>query len=166
MGVSLVVCQLLGIHDSFTFSAGLFDYLLNWGIAQKPWMLIPIGLAFAVVYFFVFYFFIKIFDIKTPGREDDEDESGEKGTVKASADDNLSELAEKYLALLGGKENIREIEACITRMRLILNDNTGISESDLKALGAAGVMKAGNEATQVIVGTKAELLVDEMKKLL
>ena len=166
MGVSLVVCQLLGIHDSFTFSAGLFDYLLNWGIAQKPWMLIPIGLAFAVVYFFVFYFFIKIFDIKTPGREDDEDESGEMGTVKASADGNLAELAEKYLALLGGKENIREIEACITRMRLILNDNTGISESDLKALGAAGVMKAGNEATQVIVGTKAELLVDEMKKLL
>lgn len=168
MGASLVVCQLMGIHDSFTFSAGLFDYVLNYGIAQKPLLIIPIGLVFAVIYFFIFYFMIKIFDIKTPGREDDDSETESSQSPKSSATQNgdLQELAAKYLELLGGKENIREIEACITRLRLVLEDNTEINESELKGLGASGVMKAGNQATQVIVGTKAELLVDEMKKLL
>lgn len=163
MGVSLVVCQLLGIHDSFTFSAGLFDYLLNWGKAQKPWLIIIIGLIFAVIYFLVFTFFIRKFNIKTPGREDDSEGSTQQ---KIEGDKTMAELAQKYLKALGGKENIKEIEACITRLRLVLQSNKDVDEKELKALGANGVMKAGDQATQVIVGTKAELLVDEIKKLI
>lgn len=167
MGISLVICQLLGIHYAFTFSAGLFDYILNWGLADKPWLILPIGLAFAVLYFFIFYFFIKKFNIKTPGREDDDEEiDAASATKEKSSSADMAELAEQYLSVLGGKENIQEIEACITRLRLVLQDNSKVSEKALRKLGAAGVMKAGNQATQVVVGTKAELLVDEMKKLL
>ncbi len=166
MGISLVVCQLLGVHDSFTFSAGLFDYLLNWGLAQKPWLILIIGLIFAAVYFAVFTLFIRVFDIKTPGREDEDDaeQTGDKSTEKEKSDFAL--LAKEYLKALGGKENIQEIEACITRLRMVLKSNAHIDEKELKLLGASGVMKMGNQATQVIVGTKAEFLVDEIKKLL
>lgn len=167
MGFSLLVCQIMGIHASFTFSAGLFDYVLNWGISQKPWLIIPIGLVFAVIYFFVFYFLIKILDIRTPGREDSEKNVESESDCKSKPSNNdLNELAVKYIEWLGGKENIHEIEACITRLRLVLDDNTKINEDALKSNGAAGIMKAGNQAAQVVVGTKAEMLVDEIKKLL
>jgi N-acetylglucosamine PTS system EIICBA or EIICB component len=73
-GASLAICQALGIHDGFSFSAGLFDYVFNYDIATKPLLLIPVGLAFAVVYYFLFTFAIKRFDIMTPGREPDADE--------------------------------------------------------------------------------------------
>ena len=73
-GVSLALCQALGIHDGFSFSAGLFDYVFNYNIATKPLLLIPIGLAFALVYYFLFTFAINKFNIQTPGREPDADE--------------------------------------------------------------------------------------------
>jgi len=162
-GVSLAVCQILGIRDSFTFSAGAIDYAINWNIAEKGWLIIPLGLVFAVIYFFLFVFFIKKFDLKTPGREDD-DESTEFTVIEKAK--GLAGMAAEYIALLGGKDNIKEIEACITRIRLTLLDNKDVDEAALKAVGASGLMKAGSQVTQVIVGTKAELLVDEMKKLL
>ncbi|MGX8709102.1 N-acetylglucosamine-specific PTS transporter subunit IIBC [Clostridium sp. KNHs216] len=162
-GLSLVVCNMLGIRDSFTFSAGLFDYLINWTKAANGWMIIPVGLVFAVVYFFLFVFFIKKFNLKTPGREDDEETSSFSALVEDQGFDNI---AKKYIAALGGAENIKEIDSCITRIRLTLVSNKELNEKDFKALGASGVMKAGTQVTQVIVGTKAELLVDAMKKYL
>jgi len=162
-GVSLVVCSMFGIHDSFTFSAGLTDYLLNWNIATNGWMLIPIGLAFGVVYFFLFVFVIKKFNLKTPGREDDDETANFSQLVD---DQGFDEIAKKYIAALGGTENIKEIESCITRIRLVLVSNKELDEKAFKALGASGVMKAGSQVTQVIVGTKAELLVDAMKKFI
>lgn len=162
-GLSLAICQILGIRDSFTFSAGAIDYVINWTKATNGWLIIPMGLAFGVVYFFLFMFVIKKFDLKTPGREDDE-ESVEFAAIERNK--GLAGMAAEYIALLGGAQNIKELEACITRMRLVLADNKNVDERALKALGASGVMKAGNQVTQVIVGTKAELLVDEMEKLL
>lgn len=162
-GLSLVVCNMLGIRDSFTFSAGLVDYLLNWTKAANGWMIIPVGLVFAVIYFLLFVFFIKKFDIKTPGREADEETTSFSKLVD---DQGFDEIAKKYIEALGGAENIKEIESCITRVRLVLVDNKGLEEKDFKALGASGLMKAGTQVTQVIVGTKAELLVDAMKKFL
>lgn len=162
-GLSLVVCSMFGIHDSFSFSAGLTDYLLNWRIAQNGWMIIPIGLVFAVVYFFLFVFFIKKFNLKTPGREDDDETAN---FSKLVADQGFDALAKQYISALGGAENIKEIDSCITRIRLILVSNKELDEKAFKALGASGVMKAGSQVTQVIVGTKAELLVDAMKKLI
>lgn len=167
MGVSLAVCTMLGIHDSFAFSAGFIDFALNWGIAQKPFLLIILGLIFGAIYFFLFVFFIKKFDLKTPGREDDDELLANAGAgTNLSSDKSLTDIASSYINLLGGKSNIQEIESCITRIRLVLKDNTNIDEKALKAAGAAGVMKANKHVTQVIVGTKAELIVDEMKKML
>ena len=160
-GLSLVVCNMLGIRDSFTFSAGLFDYLINWTKAANGWMIIPVGLVFAVVYFFLFVFFIKKFNLKTPGREDDEETSSFSELVE---DQGFDKVAKQYIAALGGAENIKEIDSCITRIRLTLVSNKELNEKDFKALGASGVMKAGTQVTQIIVGTKAELLVDAMKK--
>ena len=162
-GVSMAVSVMLGIKMGFGFSAGLFDMVLNWGISTKPALSIVIGLIMSVIYFFLFVFVIKKFDLKTPGREEDE-ETADFG--KLADDIGFDELAQKYIAVLGGKENIKEIESCITRLRLVLVSNKEIDEKDLKALGASGVMKAGTQVTQVIVGMKAELLVDAMKKFL
>ncbi|HEX2985210.1 MAG TPA: N-acetylglucosamine-specific PTS transporter subunit IIBC [Caproiciproducens sp.] len=162
-GLSLVVCNILGIRDSFTFSAGLFDYLINWTKAANGWMIIPVGLVFGVIYFLLFVFFIKKFNLKTPGREDDEETANFSKLVD---DQGFDELAKKYISALGGAGNIKQIESCITRIRLVLVDNKNLDEKAFKALGASGLMKAGTQVTQVIVGTKAELLVDAMKKFL
>ena len=163
-GLSMVVTSMLGVLDGFSFSAGLFDYVLNWGLATKPWMIIPIGLVTAAVYFFLFVFVIKKFNIKTPGREDDEDYEIE-GT-KEKEDNSLENLATSYIDALGGQNNIKELESCITRLRLVLKNNKQIDEKQLKKIGAAGVMKAGENVTQVVVGTKAELIADAMKRKL
>lgn len=165
MGVSLAVCTVLGIKDSFSFSAGFIDFALNWGIATKPYLIIVIGIIFGVIYFFLFVFFIKKFNLKTPGREDTEFEEATNFSDMVK-DKGMADMAASYISLLGGKQNIEQIEACITRIRLVLKSNKDVDEKALKALGAAGVMKAGSQITQVVVGTKAELLVDEMKKLL
>ena len=71
-GVSMALSWALGVHDSFSFSAGLIDYVINWGLATKPWLIIPLGLGFAAVYYAVFRFAITVFDLQTPGREPDE----------------------------------------------------------------------------------------------
>lgn len=162
-GLSLVVCNLFHVRDSFTFSAGLFDYVINWGKAENPLLIIPIGLVFAVIYFFLFVFFIKKFNLKTPGREDDEETANFSELVDQNGFD---EVARQYIELLGGAENIKEINSCITRVRLVLNSNKDLDEKAFRALGASGIMRAGNQVTQIIVGTKAELLVDAMKKQL
>ncbi|MFI1971702.1 PTS lactose transporter subunit IIC [Streptomyces cinnamoneus] len=82
-GVSMAVTWGLGVHDGFSFSAGLIDYVINWGLATKPWLIIPIGLCFAVVYYAVFRFAITVFDLPTPGREPEElAEETEKENVK------------------------------------------------------------------------------------
>lgn len=162
-GISMAICNALGLRMGFTFSAGGFDMLLNWNIGTKPLVIVLVGLVFAAVYFFLFVFIIRKFNLKTPGREDDEEAPGLGEVIK---DKGLDGLAQEYIAVLGGKGNIKEIEACITRIRLVLESNKEIDEKAVKSLGASGIMKAGSQATQVIVGTKAELLVDEMKKYL
>jgi PTS system N-acetylglucosamine-specific IIC component len=182
-GVSLFVCYALGIRDGFTFSAGLIDYLLNRNYATHGWWLLPIGLAFAILYFFVFYFSIKMFNIKTPGREDDDTiDSGMGGfifdeyqvaaeplqatSVVPLDDDPMSKQAYGYVEALGGSDNIVEVEACTTRLRLNLKDVSKLNESQLKALGASGVMKLNQHNAQVVVGTIADMLVDEMKQFM
>ncbi len=122
-----------------------------------------VGVVTFAVYFFLFVFVIKKFKLKTPGREDDEEVESFANALKEKG---MGGLAKAYVDILGGKENIKEIDACITRLRLVLVSNKEVDEKALKLIGASAVMKAGSQATQVIVGTKAELLVDEMKKLL
>lgn len=162
-GISMAVVNLLGIRSGFSFSAGAIDLAINWGISEKPFMLILIGLIFAVIYFFIFVFAIKKFNIPTPGREDDAETDEMAHLVE---DKGLSELAAMYIEKLGGKNNIQEVDSCITRLRLTLKDSKIVEEKDMKALGAAGIMRPNSKNLQVIVGTKAELIAEEMKKLL
>ncbi|RNB56150.1 PTS sugar transporter [Brevibacillus gelatini] len=159
-GVSGYIVTALGIKHGFGFSAGLIDYGLNFPLSTNAWLIIPIGLVFALVYYFLFRILIVKFDIKTPGREDDE------AVEKASASGNSTqEKAQKVLALIGGKENIVSVDACITRLRLVLKDDKVVNEKGLRDLGAAGVMKLGQGSVQVVFGTQSELLKDEIKKM-
>lgn len=160
-GLSLVVTNALGVLHGFGFSAGFIDYVLLWENATKPALIIPIGLAFGALYYFTFLFAIKKFNIPTPGREDlDEDALKILDTLAPS------EIGKKYFDALGGKENIVEVDSCITRLRLTLNDVEAVDVDLLKSLGATGVLKPNKKNMQVIIGTKAEMVCDEIKKCL
>jgi PTS system N-acetylglucosamine-specific IIC component len=160
-GLSMVVTNAFGILHGFGFSAGAFDYFLLMEKATKPWLLIPIGLAFAALYYFSFLFCIKKFNIMTPGREDIDTEALER--LEAMDE---SELGRKYIIALGGRSNIVEVDSCITRLRLELVDTSIVEDEDLKALGATGVLRPNKKNMQVIIGTKAEFICDEIKKSL
>ncbi|GGB69325.1 N-acetylglucosamine-specific PTS transporter subunit IIBC [Fictibacillus barbaricus] len=159
-GISLALTTALDIHHGFGFSAGALDYFLNFGIAQKPGLLAVVGVGYAIVYFIIFYFVIKKFDIKTPGREDD------TAVEKAEANEVQNDgLAAQYLNALGGKENLLNIDNCVTRLRLKVKDTKDVDEAQLKRLGARGVIKLNNTDLQVVVGTKVESLANDLKKL-
>lgn len=147
-GVSMVIANSLGVLHGFGFSAGLIDFVLNWGLATKPWILIPLIALFFVIYFVVFSFAIRFFKLKTPGREEDE-------TVTGESDDQREAIA-RYITALGGKDNLKMVDACITRLRLTLGDNSVLDEPALKALGAKGILKMGTQNAQVILGPQAE----------
>lgn len=160
-GISMVVTNFLGVKDGFGFSAGLIDYLLSWGLATKPYLLIPLGLAFGTLYYFLFVGIIKIFNLSTPGREPEADTKEEISTAK-SADTSLK--AKEVLSSIGGYGNIINIDSCITRLRLKLKDTTLVNEGRLKHLGAHGVIRLTDGVVQVVLGTQAELICEEMKK--
>jgi PTS system N-acetylglucosamine-specific IIC component len=161
---SMAVTYWLGIHDSFTFSASLIDYLLNFGIATKPILLLVVGLIYGVIYFVVFYFLIKWLDLKTPGRED-EAEGAEVAYRGEAGGDRSAAQAAHFLRALGGKTNVSEIDNCATRLRLTVKDMARVDEEALKRHGARGVVKTGKNTLQVIVGTSVEFVADAMKQL-
>ncbi|AMO57606.1 PTS N-acetyl-D-glucosamine transporter [Endozoicomonas montiporae] len=157
-GLLLVVTNWFGVLHGFGFSAGAFDMVLNWGLATKPVTLVIIGLAFAVIYFCTFYFAIRVFNLKTPGRDEEDVEQG--------ADREISESgrARQFIELLGGKDNFDSVSACITRLRLTLVDRDKIDEPGLKAMGAKGVVKLGANNLQVILGPQAEIIAGEIRQ--
>jgi N-acetylglucosamine PTS system EIICBA or EIICB component len=154
-GISMGVVNALGVKTGFTFSAGFIDYVINFGISQKPILILLVGLVFAVIYFIVFYFAIVKFNIKTPGREDEEAETDE---VTTEIGDSL------YLQGLGGKENLLNIDNCTTRLRLQVKDVSKVNESMLKKAGARGVIKLDDKNVQVVVGTNVEFVAEDLKK--
>jgi PTS system N-acetylglucosamine-specific IIC component len=162
-GVAGFIVTSMGIKTGFGFSAGLIDYFLAYGKATKPLLLIPIGLIFAVIYYLLFRLLITKFNLKTPGREDDE--IAENNDENASAS-TMDEKAAKVLAYVGGSENIVDVDACITRLRLVVKDDKLTYDAGLKKLGAAGIMKLGKGAVQIVFGTQSEQIKDAMKKLL
>ena len=124
--------------------------------------MIPIGLAFGVVYYFIFRFVITKFDLKTPGREDDEEDE-EKIVL---ANDDFTAIAKQILIGLGGKDNIKEIDYCATRVRLEVGDYTQVDEKEIKKAGIAGVIRPSKTSVQVVVGPKVQFVHDELKKML
>ena len=163
-GVFTIVTVALGFRAGFSFSAGAMDLLFSASLpaAAKTWLIIPLGIAAFVVFYFVFLFAIKKFDIKTPGREDDDVEA-EKNVQLAS--DDFTAIAKQILAGCGGKENIASIDNCVTRLRLEVKDMTQVDDKAIKAAGVAGVIKPGKTSVQVIVGTKVQFVADAFSKL-
>ena len=163
-GVSCAIVAALPTRAGFNFSAGLVDYVLSFKAphALNVAMLLVIGAAFAVIYYFAFRFIITKFNLKTPGREDDDLEA-EKAAVLANND--YTAVAKIILEGLGGKENVTSIDNCITRLRLEVKDQAKVDEKKIKSAGVAGVMRPGKTSVQVIVGTKVQFVADEFKKL-
>ena len=164
-GIFTIITVALGFRAGFSFSAGATDLLFSSTLpaAQKTILIIPLGIAAFVVFYFVFLFAIKKFDLKTPGREDDDDLEAEKKVQLAS--DNYTEIAKKILAGCGGKGNIVSIDNCVTRLRLEVRDMTAVNDKAIKAAGVAGVIKPGKTSVQIIVGTKVQFVADAFSKL-
>ncbi|WP_217520710.1 N-acetylglucosamine-specific PTS transporter subunit IIBC [Vibrio metschnikovii] len=161
-GLSVFIAASMQWIAGFGFSAGLVDMVLSSRnpLAVQWYMLIVQGLVFFVIYYVVFRTVILKFGLKTPGREDDDEAvSSVKGSQESS------ELAKQYLEVLGGHENLSNIDACITRLRLTVKDMSIIDEKQLKALGAMGVVKLGTNNLQVILGPLAEIIAGEMKSI-
>ena len=164
-GVSMAVCAMLPIRAGFNFSAGFVDWFLSFKapMAENPLMLIPIGLVFVVLYYITFRFAITKFNLKTPGREDEDEVVVNKS--KTTSNSNYAAVAEIILKGLGGPANITSIDNCITRLRLEVKDQSLVDEKVIKSAGVAGVIRPGKTSVQVIIGTHVQFVADEFKKL-
>ena len=164
-GIFTTITVLLGFRAGFSFSAGATDLLFSASLpaAANTWLIIPLGIAAFAVFYVVFRFAIVKFDLKTPGREDDDVEAEKKAVL---SNGNFTEVASIILEGLGGKGNVKSLDNCITRLRLEINDYTKVDEKKIKSAGVAGVMRPSKTAVQVIVGTKVQFVADEMKKML
>jgi PTS system N-acetylglucosamine-specific IIC component len=154
-GLSMVVMNLLGVKLGFGFSAGLFDYLLDYGISTRPLLLIPVGLAYFGVYYFSFRWCIRYFDLKTPGRD--------AGEVIARRGPAGGTRGGDFVLALGGAKNLATVDACMTRLRLTLNDPAAVDETQLRVLGAKGVVHPGGNALQVVLGPIADQVAGEIR---
>ncbi len=164
-GIFTTVTVLLGFRAGFSFSAGATDLLFSASLpaAQSTWLILPLGLAAFAVFYVVFRFAIVKFDLKTPGREDDDLEAEKKAVL---SNNDFTQVSSIILEGLGGKGNVKSLDNCITRLRLEINDYTQVDEKKIKSAGVAGVMRPSKTAVQVIVGTKVQFVADEMKKML
>ena len=185
-GLSLAIAYMLDIHLGFSFSAGLIDFLLygTAPAANNVWMLLVMGVIFFAVYYVLFRLVIRWWNLRTPGREPEDEfeaeqaanledapgavaapgaiESAMGGTAVAT---KASTKAEQLIAAFGGRENLVNVDACITRLRMEVADKDQVDKARLKALGAAGVIEVGNNV-QAIFGTQAELLKNDIKDAL
>ncbi|WP_367349233.1 N-acetylglucosamine-specific PTS transporter subunit IIBC [Sphingobium yanoikuyae] len=159
-GLSMVVMDALGVKLGFGFSAGLFDYLMNYGLATKPLMLIPVGIVYFAVYYATFSWCIRRFNLKTPGREDEP--AAAAGDVPSMA----GARGPAMVAALGGKANVRSVDACTTRLRLVLGDSTIADEARLRALGARGIVRLRDGGFQVVLGPIADQVAAEIRSAL
>jgi PTS system N-acetylglucosamine-specific IIC component len=162
-GISVAVCTLLPVRAGFNFSAGFVDWFLSFKapMAQNPFMLVIIGLIFGVIYYVVFRFAITMWNLKTPGREDDTDD---EVNVKL-ANNDYTQVAAIILKGVGGKQNVVSVDNCVTRLRLEIKDHTAVNEKIIKSAGVSGLIRPGKTSLQVIVGTQVQFVADEFKKL-
>ena len=164
-GIFAGITVVLGFRAGFSFSAGLTDLIFSsqLPLAQKVWLIIPLGIAAAIIFYLVFRVAITKFDLKTPGREDD-DAADEMNAVLANND--FTKVAQIILEGLGGKANVASLDNCVTRLRIEVKDYVAVDEPKIKSAGIAGVIRPSKNSVQVIVGTKVQFVADEMKKML
>ena len=163
-GIFTVITVLVGFRAGFSFSAGATDLIFSAPLpaAKNTWMIIPLGIAAFIVFYVVFRFAITKFDLKTPGREDDDVEAEKKVDLGSS---DYTTVAATILEGVGGAANVTSIDNCITRLRLEVKDSSLVDEKKIKSAGAAGVIRPSKTAVQVVVGTKVQFVADEFKKL-
>jgi N-acetylglucosamine PTS system EIICBA or EIICB component len=159
-GLSMVLMHLFGVRLGFSFSAGLFDYILNFSRAQRPLLLLPIGAVYFGLYYTVFRVCIVRWNLATPGR-DAEDADAAPAVPMAAAT-----RAKAFVMALGGAGNLAEVAACTTRLRLVLSDNAAIDEGALKRLGARGILRSATQGLQVVLGPIADQVAGEIREAL
>lgn len=168
-GLSLVIMNVLDVKLGFTFSAGLFDYVLSFNLGHNGFYLLPVGAVYALVYYVLFKWAIVKFNLQTPGREEEtaeeepvpaEQKTAAAPTASSGADNDRGSV---YLRHLGGKENIKTLDCCATRLRLEVLDDNKVNVPALKAAGARGVLKAAGGSVQVIIGPEVEQVCEEIK---
>jgi N-acetylglucosamine PTS system EIICBA or EIICB component len=187
-GLSLAIAYLLDIHLGFSFSAGLIDLILWQGApaAKNIWLLVGMGVVFFAVYYFLFRFAITRWNMRTPGREPESEFEAEEeanlgegtgsatavttggtgtATATVTAPVAADSKAEQVIAAFGGRENLVNVDACITRLRMEVADKSKVDQGRLKVLGAAGVIDVGN-SVQAVFGTDAEALKNQITDIL
>ncbi|UYY58192.1 N-acetylglucosamine-specific PTS transporter subunit IIBC [Sphingomonas sp. S2-65] len=158
-GVAMVLMDLLGVKLGFGFSAGLFDYVLNFGKATRPLLLLPVGAVYFALYYGIFSFVIRRFNLQTPGREPE-------AAVPVAAAVTAGERGAAFARALGGAANLTSVNACTTRLRLMVADQAKVDEAALKALGARGIIKPSAHALQVVLGPIADSVAVEIRDAL
>jgi len=166
-GLAGATLYVLDVRHGFSWGGSIIDYALNLGIANKGILIIPIGLAFGVLYYFTFYFLIVKKDIKLVGREDDKEFSEEREEQEEALElshGKYEYMAKKILENVGGKANLVDYENCMTRLRLVLKDASIVDEDKIKQTGAHGIVKVDNEHVQVVIGPEVSNVYQEFKK--
>ena len=166
-GVFTIITYYVGFRGGFCFSAGATDLIFSSSLpaAAKTWIIIPLGIAAFIVFFVVFDFAIRKFDLKTPGREDENEKVEGEKTITPKNNDYTA-LASAILEGVGGKDNVTGLDYCATRLRFEVKDSTTVKEKEIKAAGAAGVIRPSKTTCQVIIGPKVQFVYDEVKKLM
>jgi N-acetylglucosamine PTS system EIICBA or EIICB component len=169
-GISMALMTFLGVRLGFTFSAGAFDYLISYRLGTNGWMLIPVGLAYFLIYYFLFSFAIRKFNLATPGRAEAALEpSAEAVPVTAGAADTAGAPAALagavgFVRALGGNRNLKLVDACTTRLRLEVVDDSLVNEPALRTLGARGIVRPSRNVLQVVIGPQAEIVAGEIRE--
>ena len=165
-GIFTIITYYTGFRAGFCFSAGATDLIFSASLPAhaNTWMIIPLGIAAFVVFYLVFKFAIVKFDLKTPGREDEDAEAAEANITLANND--FTAIAAGVLAAVGGKDNVANVDYCATRLRFEIKDHTAVDEKAVKKAGAAGVIRPSKTACQVVIGPKVQFVYDELKKML
>lgn len=164
-GISLAIAAAFHWTAGFGFSAGLVDFILSsrLPLANQPYMLIIQGLVFAVIYYFVFRFFITKFNLMTPGREEDDEETSEVNV--STGESKFAVMAAQIYEGLGGDANVTSIDYCATRLRTEVKDMNAVNQQKVKATGVPGINIVGPQSIQVIIGTNVQFVADEINKL-
>jgi PTS system N-acetylglucosamine-specific IIC component len=157
-GGAMVLMHAMNVHLGFSFSAGLFDYVLNFSEATNPWMLVPIGLVYFALYYGVFRFVIQRFDLKTPGRDADDELVSDQPVAAGDVD-----RAGAFIKALGGAGNLVTVDACTTRLRLVVTNQDAVNVEALKRLGARGVVRPSANALQVVLGPIADQVAGDIR---
>lgn len=171
-GIFTMITVYTGFRAGFSFSAGATDLIFSASLpaAQKTWMILPLGAAAFVVFYLVFVFMIRKMDLKTPGREEDEEKDTQADIYDFGSSQGegnaYAKTGELILEGLGGKENIASLDNCITRLRIEVRDDSLIDEKKIRSTGISGIMRPGKNSIQIIVGTKVQFLADEIKKIM